>query len=106
MDLRGERRNLDRDIDPGDFAAVIAVDQFNFCPPSRRLRKRVDQFEIAVLIPVCFGLAHDCFAEDIDGESERFLAHPPELRDRFRCVAREDKSFGHLRDTLAGRPAN
>ena len=95
LEVGGQARQLEREVDPRDRSVLIAVDEWDLGGGSQRPGQPVDHAQAGLLIPVGLGLADDGLAEQIGREGQ---AAPAECQDGLqRLVGRGpcDELPGH-----------
>ena len=83
----GEARELEREVGPGDRAAVVAVDLGDLGLGGERAGEAAEEVEAGLLVGVGLGLADDGLAEQVGGEREPLAAEPADGRERLGGVS-------------------
>ena len=96
IELAVKRRQLHRDVDPGQIAIGVAVDEVHFGPGVDRAGEPFDEAQVFPLVPLRLVLGDAGLAEEVDGEGELALAEPPD-----RCESLVEVRAG---DELASEP--
>ncbi len=92
VDLRVERGDLDRDVDPGQRSPGRAVDGGRLGPGLSLAGQVVQEVEVALLVGGGLAGADRRLAEHVDRESQAAVAQRPEAGQRRAGVAADDEA--------------